>query len=55
VAEQGCLLSSYTVKNGVGGSNPPLSASRKPAEYSGWQLGRGYGFDRAQKLWRIGD
>ena len=27
VAEQGCLLSSYTGKTGVGGSNPPLSAS----------------------------
>ena len=26
VAEQGCLLSSYTGKTGVGGSNPPLSA-----------------------------
>jgi hypothetical protein len=27
VAEQGCLLSSYTGKTGVGGSNPPLSAT----------------------------
>jgi hypothetical protein len=27
VAEQGCLLSSYTGKTGIGGSNPPLSAS----------------------------
>ena len=26
MAEQGCLLSSYTGKTGVGGSNPPLSA-----------------------------
>jgi hypothetical protein len=26
VVEQGCLLSSYTGKTGVGGSNPPLSA-----------------------------
>ncbi len=27
MAEQGCLLSSYTGKTGVGGSNPPLSAT----------------------------
>jgi hypothetical protein len=27
VAEQGCLLSSYPDKIGIGGSNPPLSAS----------------------------
>ncbi len=27
VVEQGCLLSSYTGKTGVGGSNPPLSAT----------------------------
>jgi hypothetical protein len=27
VVEQGCLLSSYTGKTGIGGSNPPLSAS----------------------------
>jgi hypothetical protein len=27
VAEQGCLLSSYPVKSGIGGSNPPLSAT----------------------------
>jgi hypothetical protein len=26
VAEQGCLLSSYPDKIGIGGSNPPLSA-----------------------------
>jgi hypothetical protein len=26
VAEQGCLLSSYPGKTGIGGSNPPLSA-----------------------------
>ena len=26
MVEQGCLLSSYTGKTGVGGSNPPLSA-----------------------------
>jgi hypothetical protein len=26
VVEQGCLLSSYTGKTGIGGSNPPLSA-----------------------------
>ena len=26
VAEQGCLLSSYTAMSGIGGSNPPLSA-----------------------------
>jgi hypothetical protein len=29
VAEQGCLLSSYPDKIGIGGSNPPLSASIK--------------------------
>jgi hypothetical protein len=28
VVEQGCLLSSYTGKTGIGGSNPPLSAKR---------------------------
>jgi hypothetical protein len=27
VAEQGCLLSSYPDKIGIGGSNPPLSAT----------------------------
>jgi hypothetical protein len=27
VVEQGCLLSSYTGKTGIGGSNPPLSAT----------------------------
>ena len=27
MVEQGCLLSSYTGKTGVGGSNPPLSAT----------------------------
>ena len=26
MAEQGCLLSSYPGKTGIGGSNPPLSA-----------------------------
>ena len=26
MAEQGCLLSSYPAKSGIGGSNPPLSA-----------------------------
>ena len=26
MAEQGCLLSSYPDKIGIGGSNPPLSA-----------------------------
>jgi hypothetical protein len=41
VAEQGCLLSSYPGKTGIGGSNPPLSAkthvsgrSAKPSEKS---------------------
>jgi hypothetical protein len=34
VAEQGCLLSSYTGKTGVGGSNPPLSARFSPVAYS---------------------
>jgi hypothetical protein len=40
VAEQGCLLSSYPGKTGIGGSNPPLSAipiqlsSAKPSERS---------------------
>src|SRR6202161_4761739 len=29
VAEQGCLLSSYPGKTGIGGSNPPLSAINK--------------------------
>jgi len=29
VAEQGCLLSSYPDKIGIGGSNPPLSATLK--------------------------
>ncbi len=28
MAEQGCLLSSYPDKIGIGGSNPPLSAIR---------------------------
>ena len=27
MAEQGCLLSSYPDKIGIGGSNPPLSAT----------------------------
>ncbi len=30
MVEQGCLLSSYTGKTGVGGSNPPLSAMQVP-------------------------
>jgi hypothetical protein len=29
VVEQGCLLSSYTGKTGIGGSNPPLSATHE--------------------------
>ena len=29
MAEQGCLLSSYPDKIGIGGSNPPLSAIAK--------------------------
>jgi hypothetical protein len=33
VVEQGCLLSSYTGKTGIGGSNPPLSASSSQANY----------------------
>ena len=28
MAEQGCLLSSYPDKIGIGGSNPPLSAKQ---------------------------
>ena len=31
VAEQGCLLSSYPGKTGIGGSNPPLSARIFPS------------------------
>ena len=40
MAEQGCLLSSYPGKTGIGGSDPPLSAipiqlsSAKPSEKS---------------------
>jgi hypothetical protein len=34
VAEQGCLLSSYTGKTGVGGSNPPLSARTTVQPYN---------------------
>ena len=44
VAEQGCLLSSYTGKTGVGGSNPPLSAIKFDKSFFYW-VNRCAGFD----------
>ena len=34
MAEQGCLLSSYPGKTGIGGSNPPLSAINKYTKFN---------------------
>jgi hypothetical protein len=43
VAEQGCLLSSYPGKTGIGGSNPPLSAKHSKANKAQPQISAVFG------------
>ena len=38
MAEQGCLLSSYPDKIGIGGSNPPLSAMSTKISKCYWKI-----------------
>jgi hypothetical protein len=43
VAEQGCLLSSYPDKIGIGGSNPPLSATPTKIFNCYWKILKHHG------------
>jgi hypothetical protein len=45
VAEQGCLLSSYPDKIGIGGSNPPLSAIHKSQAIRYFPDRHAFGYD----------
>src|SRR5262249_41210455 len=53
VDEQGCLLSSCTVLNGAGGSNPPLSATFTQHYERGKRMGPPFSFQELMVIFVI--